>query len=221
MKAADMDAKITSPKNFTIAVLKILELINTWGVSENPSMVSYPYLYIDTTKLKRAFIIKSNQMVSFAFPFAIYTKMNTVGIDELFINLKDKKLNDVIISHAMSLAQTLDLNNSTYAAQAKSIDLTDVDKLTATRVFETVLALEPSYIRYDYDTKGCKGKIHPLHHFDVNYSNDYTYKVGLYGELEECKLKELLSEDSDCWYVRPFSIISKVEDVIRRKMVKK
>ncbi len=220
MKAADMDAKITSPKSFCIAVIKILELVNTWGKSEEPSSLKYPYLYIDTTRLKRAFIVKSNQIVSFAFPFAIYTKTDALGKVKLKINYWDKQLNDVVISHAMSIAQTLNLTKTTYAAQARGIDLTDNDKLAGARAFEAVLALEPSYIRYDFDSKSCKGREHPLYHFDINYSGDYTYKIGLYGEMKEGDMMEIMKEDADCWYVRPYSRIAKVGHGIKRKLIK-
>ena len=211
MKAANLDAKITSPKSFVVALLKLLELINTWGVSEDPLQVKPPYLYVDTDNLKRAFIVKSNQIVSFAFPFALYTKTDSSGKDKLYINYWDKQLDDVIISHAMSIAQTLDLKKSTYAAQAKSLDFTDPAKVVAAKVFEVALSLEPSYVRYDYDTKACNGTIHPLHHFDFNYSGDYTYKLGLYGALQQDELTAIMSEGGSCWYVYPYTWVMRAK----------
>lgn len=215
MKAANLDAKITSPKSFVIALLKLLELINTWGVCEDPKQVKMPYLYVDTDKLKRAFIVKSNQIVSFAFPFAIYTKTDALGKDKLYINYWDKQLDDVIISHAMTIARTLDLKKSTYAAQAKSIDFGDPTKVIAAKVFEVALALEPSYVRYDYDAKACNGIIHPLHHLDVNYSSDYTYKIGLYGELQRDSITTIISNEEKCWYVDCYSKFMKTSHMVK------
>ncbi len=205
MKAANLDAKITNPKSFVITLLKLLERINTWGMCEDPKQVKLPYLYVDTDKLKRAFIVKSNQIVSFAFPFALYTKTDASGKDKVYINYRDNQLDDVIISHAMSIAQTLDLKKSTYAAQAKSLDFSDPTKVIAARVFEVALALEPSYLRYDYDARACNGTIHPLHHFDINYTSDYTYKIGLYGELQHDSLTTIMSDGGSCWYVDTYS----------------
>ena len=205
MKAANMDAKITSPKSFVITMLKILEQINTWGASEDASSVRFPYLYVDTSNLKRAFIVKSNQIVSFAFPFAIYTKKDSSGKEQLYINYRDIQLDDQIISYAMSIAQTLDLGKSSYAAQAKGIDLTDVKKQAAVKVFEVALTLEPSYIRYDYDPDHASGQVHPLYHYDVNYSKDSSYKLGLYRDVDVVELKELLDNNLQRRYASRYS----------------
>lgn len=218
MKAADLDDKITSPKTFVIALIKLLELINTWGQSEDSAHIRLPYLYVDTTKLKRAFIVKSNQIVSFAFPFALYTKTDVSGKEKLHINYWDNQLNDVIISHAMSIAKTLDLKKSTYAAQAKALDFTNPDKVVAAKVFEVALALEPSYVRYDYDSKSCNGTIHPLFHFDFNYSGDYTYKLGLYGELDKENFSAIMTEGNSCWYTQPYSRLSRIGHWIMGKL---
>ncbi len=204
LKIADLDKKINNPKNFVIAVLKLLELIDTWGSSESIDGVSFPYLCIDTSRLKRAFIVKNNQIVSFAFPFAIHSEQGSLRV---CINYRDKQLDSSIISKAMSLANSLDLERSTYASLAQGINLSDPAQLSAVQIFEVALSLEPSYLRYDYDSNSDNGVKHPLFHFDVNYNKQCSYKLGLYGVLNERELMNIMSNDTSCWYVRPFSYL--------------
>ncbi len=216
-KAADLNTKVKTPKDFVITVIKVLELVNTWGNSEEPIHLQYPYLYIDTNQLKRAFIVRSNQIVSFAFPFSIYERVDVYGKGYMCINYWDIELNDIIISLAMSIAKSFDFNKSTYASVAKSIDLSDDDMRCATRVFEAVLALEPSYVRYDYDKNAGRGMVHPINHLDLNYNNEYSYKVGLYGGMKMNDFKDFLSVGTDCWYIKPFSIFSVFENWLKER----
>jgi hypothetical protein len=61
--------------------------------------------------------------------------------------------------------------------------------------------LEAGYIRYDYDEEHEKGVMHPLHHLDINYSNQSTYKIGLKEEIDSITLKEILDIKNDCWFL--------------------
>ena len=63
--------------------------------------------------------------------------------------------------------------------------------------------------------------MHPLYHFDVNYNKNYTYKIGLYRNLEVSKMREVLDQNSDSWYTKPYSLISKIEQIIVEKWKEK
>lgn len=41
-----------------------------------------------------------------------------------------------------------------------------------------LLMFEPSYIRFDHHSDKANGKIHPMYHFDVFYSQQTTVKLG-------------------------------------------
>lgn len=48
-----------------------------------------------------------------------------------------------------------------------------------------MLIFEPAYLRYDEDfTDRMNPKTHPAYHFDINYCNTSTFKLGLTKQLE-------------------------------------
>lgn len=51
-------------------------------------------------------------------------------------------------------------------------------------VVKILITFEPGYIRYDYDIENYEEYVHPLHHFDVNYSDMGTYKLGINNNIE-------------------------------------
>lgn len=61
---------------------------------------------------------------------------------------------------------------------------------------------EPSYIRFDEDGKNVNGKVHPLFHFDIFYSQQTTLKLGL---NKMCDLNGFVSllcnREKDCSYI--------------------
>lgn len=59
---------------------------------------------------------------------------------------------------------TEEKNNNTYVAHWS--------------IIKTLLTFEPSYVRYDYDPKYEDGDKHPLHHLDVHYTSNGTFKLG-------------------------------------------
>lgn len=213
-----MSGKLTTPKSFAQNMLKILELINTWGVSEDPSSVNMPYLYVDTDNLKRVFIVKNNQIVSFAFPFSMHIKPDTTGTPVLSIHYRDMVLDDIIISKATSIASSLDKKKPSFASQIQSIDFTDSTQKVAVMITEVILSMEPSYLRYDYDKRGCKGVIHPLCHLDVNFNKAQTYKIGLYGEMSLDSFKNLLNQKTACDYLHSYSTLLRMKRWIADKL---
>lgn len=202
LEKANMDFKLRQPVDFSLMMLKILEQIVTWGRSEEPDSVGMPYLYIDPENLKRAFIVKSGQIVSFAFPFRIGKKR---GSEDIIVHHRSALLDAALISKATTIAND-NKRLKSYAAVATGLDLNDSLDASAASLFEEIMALEPSYIRYDYDKKSARGQLHPTYHFDVNYSMPYTYKLGLYRPLSINKLIAILDKNTKCSYVDKYYV---------------
>lgn len=61
---------------------------------------------------------------------------------------------------------------------------------------------EPSYIRFDEDSTNEFGKVHPLFHFDVFYSQQTTFKLGL---KKICGLNNFMTflcdKETNCFYL--------------------
>lgn len=65
-----------------------------------------------------------------------------------------------------------------------------------------LLLMEDGYIRYDYDKKHENGDLHPLNHYDLFYSSNATFKIGLNNKLSEDEFIDLLDINTNCKYIK-------------------
>ena len=77
-----------------------------------------------------------------------------------------------------------------------------------------LLLMEDGYIRYDYDEKNYKKVLkngeqhfHPLNHYDLFYSSNATFKIGLLDEISSNDIIEFLDIRKECQYLVNFSNI--------------
>lgn len=206
MSSSRMDKKLKEPLDFINIILEILEHILTWPDSEDESQVSMPFVLIKSEKKhQRAYIIKSSQIVSFAFPFNLYSKVDSSsGIKHWYIHYKDINITTSVLSECKGLYTDVARNRSkTYQEISSAQDLANADVKNAIRLFEALMFLEPGYLRYDYDPNGAKGKghKHPAHHLDVNYVPSNHYKIGLHNGLSLKSLEDHIDNDTDSWYL--------------------
>ncbi|WP_370559690.1 hypothetical protein [Edwardsiella tarda] len=68
--------------------------------------------------------------------------------------------------------------------------------------FKMLLTYEDGYIRYDVDDVRVNGKLHPLYHFDVFYSNQPTFKIGLERHHTNEQMIDFLNRETDCRYLK-------------------
>ena len=64
-----------------------------------------------------------------------------------------------------------------------------------------ILYFEPGYFRYDFDEEHENGLIHPKNHFDINYDNMGTYKLGLLNNISVDYIKQLIDKTQVCKYL--------------------
>ena len=74
--------------------------------------------------------------------------------------------------------------------------------------------MEDWYIRYDYDEENYKKAkrywkehTHPLNHYDLFYSSNATFKIGLLNEISSNDIIEFLDLKKECQYLVDFSNI--------------
>ena len=206
MSSAKMDSKLKKPLDYINLVLQIIEHLLSWPGPENEDSVKMPFLVIESTnKLKRAYIIKLNQIVSFSFPFQICSNKNSLQY-ELHVRYRDIDVTPEILSRMRVLFNDYVLykDQLSYSAIASSQDIQDTDMLVAIRMFEMLMLAEPAYVRYDYDPKGTKGVKHPLFHFDYNFIKENQYKIGLHSCINFSQLEDMICIDTDSWYVAKY-----------------
>ena len=208
MSSAKMDGKLKQPLDYINIVLQIIEHILSWAGPEKETLVKMPYLVVDSNKKsQRAYIIKDNQIVSFAFPFQVYDKLDSsTGNCVWHVRYKDIDINSTILSSSRGLYSDYDTykDKQSFREIASAQNLSDSDVLKAIRLFEILMFTEPAYVRYDYDPKGANGLKHPLCHFDYNFIDSYHYKVGLHGCINLAQLEDMINKDTDSWYVAKY-----------------
>lgn len=219
MSSAKMEGKLKKPLDYINIVLQIIEHLLSWSGPENEELVNIPYLLIESTKkIQRAYIIKNNQIVSFAFPFHVYNKVDgTSGHCDWHVRYKDIDISTVILSNSRGLYSDYEAyqDKKSFQEIASAQNLSDTDVLNAIRLFESLMITEPAYFRYDYDPKGAKGLKHPLCHIDCNFINEHHYKIGLYDRINFAQIEDMLDKDTNSWF------IAKYKEPVQEKKKKK
>lgn len=159
-------------------------------------------IIISADKMSRIFFIKPDKYFSVTFPFHIRKN------ETYFFDFKNKMdIDSRVISEILSL-----INESSFYSGC-SIDF--ADKISAYQedsgnedywnLLRDMMIMEDGYLRYDYDydnyIKFNKSDIHPLNHFDVFYSSNATFKLGIRRKINHDDFKDLLDIKTKCKFV--------------------
>lgn len=143
-------------------------------------------------KMNRLFFYSSNKYFSIAFPFNVN--------DENISTYLGTKIDYKNISAVKSIlnSQQYKMNKSlrNLDIEPESLDLEGISLL------EEFLLFEPCYVRYDYDPARLKGKLHPLCHFDINYSQYGTFKIGLNNRIAPNDFEDFHNIKKDCLFLQ-------------------
>lgn len=147
-------------------------------------------------KMSRLFFYKDNKYFSVSFPFTVLIDENDViTITTYSGRLVDNKS----ISDVISI-----LEDEQFKLNPSPIDFysgTNIHEYKGFLLLEEILQFEPAYIRYDMDAPNQKGKLHPLHHLDINYSSCGSYKLGLYHVIDAEYFENILNINTDCSFL--------------------
>lgn len=147
-------------------------------------------------KMSRLFFYKDNKYFSVAFPLTII--IDNKNVTEI-TTYSGKKLDFVNISAIISILDSEYFKNHPslidFPIEPMSIEASGIYFL------EEIMQFEPSYIRYDNDPDNQNGKLHPLNHLDINYSQYGTYKLGLQNTIKGEYFENLQNTNTDCSFV--------------------
>lgn len=148
-------------------------------------------------KMSRLFFYKNKKYFSVAFPF-ITTLDNENNVIE-FTTYTGKRLDNQSISAVISIidSEEFKLNPSLIDFYIEPNGIESSGLLLLEEIFQ----FEPSYIRYDSDPDNEKGKLHPLNHLDINYSQYSTFKLGLTKEITFDYFENLQNIKTDCSFL--------------------
>lgn len=145
-------------------------------------------------KMSRLFFYKEGRSYSISFPFIVQSTSGEIsGINSYLKTTVDLQA----ISEVIAI-----LIDEQFKLKPSLIDVYIEEDLPGIFLLEEILVTEPSYIRYDIDPNQVNGKLHPLKHLDVNYSQYSTFKLDS-GEIDsENDFENMLDIKTDCFNVK-------------------
>ena len=142
----------------------------------------------------RLFVFLENKYFSIKFPFKIKIE------EEIKFYINNIELNSIILS-AIRYA-FLNISNSIrdILSQIKE-EYEQINKDEIEEIIIVMLLLDDGYLRYDHDAKNENGKLHPLDHLDIFYTNN-SVKLGLKDKLSQKNFVKIISKKYDeCCYL--------------------
>lgn len=196
-EARDLFKSVSQVSEYVDLVLTFTQYLLMWNGNSNKNIV--PFICLDQDGTNRAYIVGQDKIVSFAYD--MNPKIVTTDASPYLI-LKTKhghELSHKELSDMKVLAQEMGKKKSDYLYVANEIDDEEnpLDE-DSYRIFEHILLTEPSYLRFDHDTEHQDTVEHPTNHIDVNFSSDYSYKIGLEKQINLDELVDILSKKTRC-----------------------
>jgi hypothetical protein len=156
------------------------------------------YMKLIVDKMSRLFFYaEKDYLFSVSFPFTVRIANGKIAA---VASYSGKEVDNRSISHIISVLESekFKLNHSLLDYYIET-DTLDHEPFL---LLEEILQFEPTYIRYDNDPRNEDGKLHPLHHLDINYSPYGTYKLGLDNAIADGYLEDMLNIETECFYIK-------------------
>lgn len=218
-----------SPLDYVGAIADISEFILTrmnQGNKINAKYAGELSYYFKSKEIRRVIICHNQQkMVSYHFPFQTIQIGNSflLTLNGVDINLeklaKIKEILEYLRNRPKERWGSQFPPSLIDAYKDLSDDEYDEIPDDIFSLFYHISSTEPGYLRYDYDPTGQNGKIHPLHHFDINYNCHSTYKYGLYDLMKKNSFENIFIRSEEKLYLHSYSNFLSVNN--QRKESKK
>lgn len=208
-----INSRVDSKEKIWKIILETSKLILTGNLVSKKNAEGK--LIIDT-EFRRIFFSQKlpsaeNKHFSFQFPFKIEQNANNYTLKTF------SQATDIQSAHIQVILSLLDKgilseSRGVYGIQLEFCELVEntleelfLSKKLVEDLDDILLELflfEPSYIRFDEDKKNANGKIHPLFHFDIFYSQQTTLKLGL-SKLYDLDyfVKFLCEKEKECSFI--------------------
>lgn len=118
----------------------------------------------------------------------------------------------IIEDLSLSLLDYAILAEDIYKDYCEDNGIVTTNKDVIEKLLLELLEYESSYIRFDIDFKNCrdeKGKmtdarigVHPPYHFDTDFRDSVSFKIGMDYQLVEEDFKNIFFADEDCLFIK-------------------
>lgn len=196
---------IREKKDILVILLESLKLLLLGKVVEEEGKKGELTLVVD--KMSRLVFAIENKIFSFNFPFVVEFYEESGTINRIYDSITGIEMDSRMISIMISIFNQDILNDNSLENFYYELDsISDISNKqyginAVWLVVRKLISFECGYLRYDYDSKHEFGKIHPLHHLDINFSRNVTYKIGLNGLITAEELVDYLDTNTDCIYI--------------------
>ena len=147
-------------------------------------------LFCETDPGKKAF--------SVGFPF----KLKEEGGERVFRSRGNYLLDSKTTSEILALvAEGNALDRSDFYTFVEAVEEITAGDESIWGLLRELMLAEDGYVRYDWDVERKDGNRHPEHHFDVCYSSEATYKVGLSAPVNQQVFIDVLDLETDCHFL--------------------
>lgn len=170
---------------------------------------------LNVQKMSRIFFVSPDKYYSIYFPFTVEIIDEEVKIrnDDYDIDAMTVSMLKSIFKEPNSRSVKGCSESITGVFEDMDIDM-DIDMENKINfIVYNLLTMEPGYIRYDYDPKthklfcdNKKGLLHPENHYDINYTQGGTFKIGLYDKLKIDDVIRLLNVEDECLFLSGCSV---------------
>ena len=203
----------SNPIRNRLDIIKIILQTNDYLIDRQYSLVqcneridkNCPFLYVE--KMSRLFIPENSddqvqKLYSIVFPFSYNVEQNELSTTQIAINNSlNSCLKSIVYSFDKTLPDSMNKIQDFCLEACVDNDFPDVLYEIVVTILTRLLTFDVGYIRYDYDEEHYNGRIHPLHHLDINYTNQSTYKIGLNQSLDILEFKSIIDNQKECWFL--------------------
>ncbi|MGE1091293.1 hypothetical protein [Pseudomonas zeae] len=167
-------------------------------------------LAVSIGKFQRIFFVSENKIYSVGFPYSLTERDD--GYLSIYYNGEHEVTNGLLASADTIVKQHLREIDSDFSAFFDSMMEELGNDSSAWNFLLKIIMQEDSYLRYDLDEKRAddikkedipdpinpKVVTHPLHHIDVFYNPDHTFKIGLQASLNLEGILDILDPATKC-----------------------
>jgi hypothetical protein len=185
---------IREKRDVILLLMKTVKLINSPLSPIEPNRKAGEIILL-ISKMSRLFFVSDVKIFSIRFPFFVGESEEQFTISSVYVENIDSKLTSHIISF-FSFSEAFEFPDFLDFAEY----LPDEDERIWNLVRELLL-FEDGYIRFDHDPRNANDKIHPLNHFDVFYTDQCSFKIGIHQKISVSEIIDFLDRGTECSYL--------------------
>lgn len=155
-------------------------------------------IILHVSKMSRIFFFSEFRYFSVCFPFTVLEGSESLEFSSDGIVDIDSKITSDILAFINS-EESFNVNCA-YRFIEPVLDMSRYEPNFWTLVLK-LLTLDDGYIRYDYDEENEQELVHPKNHYDVFYSSNSTFKVGLKRKLKKEDMIDFVRLESNCHFI--------------------